>query len=134
MNYEKKTLLAWKAHMKSYQVQREESKRIISLARLDITNNLHSLFCCRVLMIDMGQNLNVLNFEGEQPGDTYYMSPLMVLLFGVVQNATEDGGPDTMNAYTWQEFEGDRGQNNITSCLLQDLKNRGLLSRQTTGI
>ena len=132
-DYEK-TLIAAKAHVKSYQVQREESKRIISLARLDITtNNLHSLFRRRVLTIDMGQNLNVPNFEGEQPGDTYYMSPLTVLLFGVVQNATEDGGPDTMNAYTWQEFEGDRGQNNITSCLLQDLKNRGLLSRPNYG-
>ena len=73
----KKTLTAAKAHVKAYQVQRKESKRIISLTRLDITNNLHSLFCRRVLTIDMGQNLNVPNFEGEQPGDTYYMSPLL---------------------------------------------------------
>ena len=76
----------------------------------------------------MGQNLNVPNFEGEQPGGTYYMSPLTVLLFGVVDNATADGR-DRMNAYTWQEFEGDRGTNNITLCLLADLKNRWLLSR-----
>ena len=58
--------------------------------------------------------------EADQLGDTYYMSPLMVLLFGVVINATEDGGKDRMNAYISQEFEGDRGSNNIVSCLLMD--------------
>lgn len=33
-----------------------------------------------------------------------------------------------MNAYIWQEFEGDRGANNIASCLLLDLKRRGWLN------
>ena len=33
-----------------------------------------------------------------------------------------------MNAYIWQEFEGDRGSNNIVSCLLMDLKNRGWMN------
>ena len=116
------------AHVRAYQIQRDESKRIISLARNDIANHLPSLFRRKVLTIDMGQNLNLPNFEGEQPGDTYYLSPLTVLLFGVVNNATEDG-MDRMNAYTWQEFEGDRGANNIASCLLKDLKIRGWLNQ-----
>ena len=46
----------------------------------------------------MGQNLCLPNFEAEQPGDTYYLSPLMVLLLGVVDNATKDG-LNKMNAY-----------------------------------
>ena len=120
-------------HVRAYQVQRDESKCIMSLAKLDIANLLPSLCRRRVLTIDMGQNLNLPNFEGEQPGDTYYMSPLTVLLFGVVENATEDGY-DRMNAYiVWREFEGDRGANNITSCLLMDLKRRGWLSRPNYG-
>ena len=38
-----------------------------------------------------------------------------------------------MNAYIWQYFQGDRGQNNITSCLLMDLKIRGWLSTPNHG-
>ena len=75
----------------------------------------------------MGQNLCLPNFEAEQPGDTFYLSPLTVLLFGVVNNATEDK-KDRMNAYIWREFEGDRGANNIASCLLMDLKRRGWMN------
>ena len=55
------------------------------------------------------------------------MSPLTILLFGLVNNATEDG-KDRMNAYIWQEFEGGRGSNNIVSCLLMDLKKRGWMN------
>ena len=80
----------------------------------------------------MGQNLCLPNFEAEQPGDTFYLSPLTVLLFGVVNNASEDG-MDRMNAYIWREFEGDRGANNIASCLLMDLKRRGWLGRPNFG-
>ena len=76
----------------------------------------------------MGQNLCLPNFEAEQPGDTFYLSPLTVLLFGVVDNATEDG-LDRMNAYIWREFEGDRGANNIGSCLLMNLERKGWLNR-----
>ena len=121
-----------KAHVRAYQVQREESKKIISLARSDISNLLPSIFRNRVLTIDMGQNLNLPNFEGEQPGDTFYLSPLTVLLFGVVDNATESK-KDHMKAYIWQEFEGERGANNIASCLMKDLQLRGLFSQPNHG-
>ena len=115
-------------HVRAYQIQRNQCRRLISLARLDITHLLPSLLRRKVLTIDMGQNLCLPNFEAEQPGDTFYLSPLTVLLFGVVNNATEDG-IDRMNAYIWREFEGDRGANNIASCLLMDLKRRGWMSR-----
>ena len=65
-----------------------------------MANRLPSLFRCKVLTIDMGQNLCLPNFEAKQPGDTtYYFSPLtiLVLLFGVVDNA--------------REFDGARGAN-----------------------
>ena len=53
-------------------------------------NRLPSLFHPKVLTIDMGQNLCLPNFEAKQPGDTYYFSPLTILLFWVVDNATEE--------------------------------------------
>ena len=53
----------------------------------------------------MGQNLCIPNFKDEQPGDTYYLTPLTILLFGVVDNVSitkkeekEILGKDTINA------------------------------------
>ena len=45
----------------------------------------------------------------------------------MVNIATEDGF-DWINEYIWREFEGDQGTNNIASCLLMDLKQRGWLN------
>ena len=78
-----------RAQVHAYQVQRDESKDIVSPAKLDITRLLPSLYHHRVLTLDMGQNLNLPNFESKQPGDMYYTSPLTVLLFGVVKNAPQ---------------------------------------------
>ena len=80
----------------------------------------------------MGQNLSLPNLEGEQPGNTYYFSPLTAYLFGVVDNATDDGD-DRMRCYTWLEGEADRGANNICSCLLKDFKSRGFLDQENYG-
>jgi hypothetical protein len=59
----------------------------------------------------------------------YYFSPPTVLLFGVVDNATDHlDNKDRMNTYIWQEFEGAQGVNNIALCLFLDLKRRGCLN------
>ena len=107
-----------------YQIQRNWARKVISIARLDITYHLPSLFFRKALTIDTSQNLCLPSFEGKQPGDTYYMSSLTVLILSAVNNSTYDG-QYRMNAYIWREFEGDCGQNNITSCLLMDLKLEG---------
>eukprot|EP00957_Ditylum_brightwellii_P058577 4442375-Ditylum_brightwellii.AAC.1 len=118
-----------KVHIAAYQVQRNECRNIMSLAILDITHHLPSLNCRNNLTIDMGQNLALPNFEAEQPRDMYYFLPLTVLLFGVVDNVHSEDGKIRMNAYTWQEFEGDQGANNTESCLLMDLKQCGWLQQ-----
>ena len=64
----------------------------------------------------------------------YYFIPITVLLFGVVDNTSSDAdGKERMNSYVWQKFEGDRGANNIVSCLLRDLKLRDLFDRPNYG-
>ena len=80
-----------KYHVQMYQIQRNWATKVISIARLDITYHLLSLFRRKVLTIDMGQNLCLPNLEVEQTGDTYYMSPLTVLIFGVVNNSIDYG-------------------------------------------
>jgi hypothetical protein len=110
-----------KLHVKSYVIQRDYKKTIVANARNDITYQLSSVFRRKVFTIDMGQNLSLPSFESEQPGDTYYLTPLTVLLFGIVDNAPMDG-KERMDAFIWREFEGDRGANNIVSCLVKFFK------------
>ena len=98
------------------------------MAKSDVSNNLPDHLCRKVITIDMGQNLGLPNFEGKQPGDTYYFSPLTVLLFGIVDNATRDGY-ERMDAYVWREQDGDRGANNICSCLWKYFHMRGWLKK-----
>ena len=49
------TLTKAKNHVHAYQIQWQESKRIIKLACLDVSNQLPSLFRRKVLTIDMGE-------------------------------------------------------------------------------
>ena len=116
-----------KSHVQIYQIHRNLARNLISIAQFDITYHVPSLFCQKALTIDMGQTFSLTNFEGKQSGNTYYMSPLIVLLFGVVNNSIDDV-QYRMNAYIWRQFEGDPGKNNITLCLLMELKIRGWLS------
>ena len=92
------TLAKAKSHVKMYQIQRNWTEKVISIACLDITYHINYIFRRKVLTIDTGQNLCLPNFEGKNPGDMYYTSPLTVLLFGVVNNSTSDV-QDRTNAY-----------------------------------
>ena len=62
-------LLGSKKHVKEYWIQKKHAALYISLANLDILYLLPSLFRREVLIIDMGQNLALPNFKGEQPGN-----------------------------------------------------------------
>ena len=64
------------------------------------------------ITIDMGQNITYPNLAGEQAGDTYYLSCINAFDFGIVNNVTE-----LMGLFIWNEDEGKRGADNITSCL-----------------
>ena len=76
------------------------------------------MFQQKVLTIDTEQNLAVPNFLADQVGNVHYFSPLSVYLFGILHNVASK---DTMKAYIWHEGEGNRGANNICSCLLNIL-------------
>ena len=67
--------------------------------------------------MDMGQNVPYPSLSTEQAGKTYYMSPLVGNILGIVDNST-----DHLTAYVWKEGDANRGMNNIVSCLHQYLK------------
>ena len=51
-----------KSHVQMYHIQRNWARKVISIARLDITYHIPSLLRRKVLTIDMGQNLCLPNF------------------------------------------------------------------------
>jgi hypothetical protein len=67
---------------------------------------------------DFCQNLSVPYFGGEQPGETYYYSPLFVYIFGICDVT---GPRARLHAYGYHEGEGGKGGNNVASLLLRFL-------------
>eukprot|EP00957_Ditylum_brightwellii_P209111 15360387-Ditylum_brightwellii.AAC.1 len=119
-------------HVKQNQAQRKFANEYMEQAHQDVQNNIEFSkhhFC---LTMDMGQNLFNPALNAEQVGDTFYLTPITVLVFGVNDNSRP--GPDCndlMNVYLWNEADGRRGSNNITLCLLKDYKKRGFFNGTT---
>ena len=59
-------------------------------------------------MADFAQNIYIPNFSAEQPGATYYYSPLNVYPFGVVDGSTD---PTELTAHVYYEGEAKKGGN-----------------------
>ena len=74
--------------------------------------------------------MQIPHFGDEQPGDTYYYSPLFVYVFGVVDVSST---PDVLFAYGYREDEGSKGGNNVASLLLQSLRDFGFAINGRTG-
>jgi len=74
-----------------------------------------------MLVGDYFQNLDLPHFGGEQPGDTYYFSPLTINGFGVVDYSIEE-----LNSYIYTEAEGKKGGNNVVSLLSNTLQKKGV--------
>mgnify|MGYP005848044159 CR=1 FL=1 len=77
---------------------------------------------------DYSQNLYLPNFAQEQPGETYYYSPLNYNAFGVVDCSTK---PTELACYVYHEGEGKKGGNNVASMLFAELKRQKLISDDT---
>ena len=51
-----------KSHVQIYQIQKNWARKVISIVRVGITHHLPSLFCLKVVPIDMGLKLCLANF------------------------------------------------------------------------
>jgi hypothetical protein len=74
------------------------------------TERVHTFVC------DYSQNLYLPSFAAEQPGETYYYSPMNVYCFGMVEAAS-----DELTAMCYLEEEGKKGSNNVASMLWEHL-------------
>ena len=68
---------------------------------------------------DYAQNVQCPQFGSEQPGETYYYSPLTINVFGVVDGNT---ATEHLVAYCYHEGQGGKGGDNVVSMLYDFLK------------
>eukprot|EP00978_Attheya_sp_CCMP212_P039672 scaffold208562_cov36-Attheya_sp.AAC.2 len=77
-------------------------------------------------VMDYSQNLDIPHFGDEQPGETYYYSPLSVYCFGTIDCSTT---PEHMHAFIYKEGQGKKGGNNVSSLILCLLQEKDLLRK-----
>jgi hypothetical protein len=76
---------------------------------------------------DFAQNMYIPNFASEQPGATYYYSPMNAFVFGVV-----DASIQKLSAYIYTEDVGRKGGNNVASLLMLHLERTGIFNEAAT--
>ena len=76
---------------------------------------------------DYCQNAAMPQMGADQPGETYYCSPLIVPIFGIAEpNLSNEN--DHLHAYVYYEQEAKKGGNNVCSLIWLYLKSRRLLN------
>ena len=110
-------LLAAK-HVKAAQAQKKLARSKIELAKRNTAEY-------TTLVVDYCQNLDLPHTGGEQPGDTYYYSPIWLFCLGIANVAD-----DMLNAYIYEERSGRKGANNVASMLVHYLKTNVLSKHQ----
>jgi hypothetical protein len=79
---------------------------------------------------DFSQNMGIPNLAGEQPGKSYYLSPLNAFVFGIVDCSKHK---TTLAAHTYFETDGKKGGNNVASMLWNELRRKGLTVHTAAG-
>jgi hypothetical protein len=118
-------VMAAAKHVEMAQLQRllYQQKKQEAVATVDLRPSERVL--CYVA--DYAQNMYIPNFASEQPGATYYYSPLSCYVFGVV-----DASVDQLTAWIYTEDTAKKGGNNVASLLMQQLEHHGIVERATT--
>jgi hypothetical protein len=114
-------ILAAAAHVDKQKKQRDRFNQIKGQARRYLQKA--KPLQVRTFVADFAQNMGVPNFAGEQPGKAYYLSPLNVFVFGVVDCCTDK---TTLAAHTYFKTDGKKGGNNVASMLWNELTRKGL--------
>ena len=119
---QEETVSQWKHHCDSYRSQRQYVQYLSKQASDDLSQgvqwpNRKYCFCA-----DYCQNMDLPHFGQEQPGETYYYSPLNISCFGCCDFAT-----DILDAFVYNEGEGRKGGNNVCSLLYKKLQDDGII-------
>ena len=105
-------------HVKMAKIQRDVYNEKKALAKANPNE-------VRTYTIDYAQNTYMPHLGDEQPGETYYYSPVNVYTLGIVNTGLT---PMKLFAHVYYEDEGKKGGNNVASCIRRQLFHDGFLS------
>ena len=117
-----KLLLEMTEHVRKHKGQRTLLQSRSKDSKEDRINNVLWPNIRYTTVADYSQGTGLPHHGNEQPGETYYYSPLTVNIFGVTDMATE-----ILHAYIYDESEAAKGGNNVTSLLYKDLEEQGII-------
>jgi hypothetical protein len=131
-------ILAAAEHVKLARVQRQLFNSYIAKAREDVTNKVPRSECTYMRIGDYCQKMEMQYFGADQPRDTYYMSPLTINCFGLVDptgmsSTTVDNDANSIewrhmpHVYVYGEGVAGCGGNNVSRLLIKNLHDAGLL-------
>ena len=123
-------------HVSMVQVQRLVYVQLVHKARQHAQLNVPHSIRSYTFVCDYGQNMELPIFNREQPGCSYYFSPLSVYNFGVVDQAYIDSDGeirDHMHAHVYHEGVGKKGANNVCSLIVKTLRLIGILRENDMG-
>ena len=121
-------------HVLNSQKQRELFNNIIEQAKEARRNDVPWEDRVWTYVVDYAANLGLPWFGGQQPGSTYYYSPVNVFCFGMVDPSDPSPDPkDHLHAHMYTEATGTKGWNNVASLIMKQLLADGLLREDQIG-
>lgn len=114
VNPREAAILEASIHINDAIAQRKFVAQMHLLAKNGQKNNLPPSERTFLFFFDYAQNVECPFFGQEQPGETYYFSPLSINLFGITDACGEE---ETLHSYCYHEGQGKKGGNNVTSML-----------------
>ena len=129
-------LLEAAEHVKMARAQRALYQAKVADAVADATEGKNHTVRRYTFVVDYGQNMELPVYNKEQPGITYYYSPLSVYNLGIVDHAhVYDDGRVTehMHCHVYQEGVGKKGASNVASLIVNTLFALNLLREEEVG-
>jgi len=129
-------LLEAAIHIKMARAQRALYRAKVAQAVQDATAEKDHSEKVYTFVVDYGQNMELPSYNSEQPGCTYYFSPLTVFNLGVVNHAhTYNDGrvSEHMHAHLYHEGVGKKGANNVASLIVKTLRQLNILREDSVG-
>jgi hypothetical protein len=129
-------LLEAAVHIKVARAQRALYQAKVELAVQDATAKKDHSRRVYTFVVDYRQNMELPVYNKEQPGCTYYFSPLSVCNLGVVNHAHvyKDGRmSEHLHSHVYHKGVGKKGPNNVASLIVQTLRQLNILHNDSVG-
>ena len=129
-------LLQAAEHVKMARAQRALYQAKVADAVADATEGKDHAERRYTFVVDYGQNMELPVYNKEQPGITYYYSPLSIYNLGIVDHAhvyVDGRVTEHMHCHVYHEGVGKKGANNVASLIVKTLRGLNLLREDSVG-